>query len=237
MKQKSIWKEWIPIIREKYRKKQTFQSNGFLKYFGWSRNPYNFQNMGKVNSHSNEKIWENTNISKLSVSEIFCLKQKSMQFPKHRKSGLPLYGKSMEKHKHFKFMGFLNISDEAEIHTIPRAWEKWMPMIREEYGRKQTFQSNGFFNYFEWSRNPCNSQNMAKVNSYSKGKNGKTQTFQGDGFLKYFGRSRNPYNSKNMGKVNLHSTGKARENTEISHSLCYIADLEFIRTHGIPNVC
>ena len=78
---------------------------------------------------------------------------------------------------------------------------------------------------------------MAKVNSYSKGKNGKTQTFQGDGFLKYFGRSRNPYNSKNMGKVNLHSTGKVRENTEISHSLCYLADLELMRTHGIPNVC
>ena len=138
------WKEWIPIIREKYGKKQTFQSNGFFKYFGWSKNSYNFQNMGKVNSHSNEKIWENTNISKLSVSEIFCLKQKSMQFPKHRKSGFPLYGKSMEKHKHFKFMGFLNISDEAEIHAIPRTWEKWMPMIREEYGKKQTCQSNGF---------------------------------------------------------------------------------------------
>ena len=46
-----------------------------------------------------------------------------MQFPKHGKKGFPLYGKSMEKHKHFKFMGFLNISDKAEIHTIPRTWE------------------------------------------------------------------------------------------------------------------
>ena len=170
MKQKSIWKEWIPIIREKYRKKQTFQSNGFLKYFGWSRNPYNFQNMGKVNSHSNEKLWENTNISNLSVSEIFCLKQKSMQFPKHGKTGFPLYGKSMGKHKHFKFMVFLNISDEAEIHTIPKTWEKWIPIIREKYGKKQTFQSNGFLNYFEWSRNPYHFQNMEKVNSHSKRK-------------------------------------------------------------------
>ena len=33
-------------------------------------------------------------------------------------------GKSMGEQKHFKFMGFLNISDEAEIHTIPRPWEK-----------------------------------------------------------------------------------------------------------------
>ena len=80
--------------------------------------------MGKVNSHSKEKIWENTNISKLSVSEIFRLKQKTMQFSKHGKSGFALYGKSMGKHKHFKFMVFLNISDEAEIHTIPKTWEK-----------------------------------------------------------------------------------------------------------------
>ena len=39
-----------------------------------------------------------------------------------------------------------------------------------------------------------------------------------------------------MGKVNLHSTGKVRENTEISHSFRYLADLEFMRTHGIANV-
>ena len=126
------WEKWIPIVREKYGKTQTFQIYGFLKYFGCSKNPYNSQNMGKVNSHSKEKIWENTNISKLRVSGIFCLKQKSMQFPKYRKSGLPLYGKSMGKHKHFKFMGFLNISYKAEIHAIPRTWEKWIPIIREK---------------------------------------------------------------------------------------------------------
>ena len=43
----------------------------------------------KMNSHSEGKIWENTNISKLSASEIFRLKQKSMHFPKHGKSGFP----------------------------------------------------------------------------------------------------------------------------------------------------
>ena len=64
------------------------------------------------------------NISKLRDSGIFRLMQKSMQFPKHEKSGFPLYEKGMEKHKHFKFMGFLNILDEAEIHAIPRTWEK-----------------------------------------------------------------------------------------------------------------
>ena len=146
----------------------------FLKCSGWSRNSYNSQNMGKVNSHSKEKIWENTNILKLSVSEIFPMIQKSMQFPKHGKSGFPLYGKIIEKHKHFKFMGFLNILDETKIHTIPRTWEKWISIIRKKYrkkyGKKQTFQSNGFLNYFEWSRNPYNSQNMEKVNSHSRGK-------------------------------------------------------------------
>ena len=30
----------------------------------------------------------------------------------------------MGKHKYFKFMGFLNISDEAEVHPIPKIWEK-----------------------------------------------------------------------------------------------------------------
>ena len=39
-----------------------------------------------------------------------------------------------------------------------------------------------------------------------------------------------------MGKVNLHSTGKVSENTQISHRRCYLADLELMRTHAIPNV-
>ena len=43
------------------------------------------QNMGKVNSHIMEKIWENTGISKLSVSYIFHLEQNSMQLPKRGK--------------------------------------------------------------------------------------------------------------------------------------------------------
>ena len=73
----------------KYEKTQIFQIYGFLTYFMCGINTYNSQNMRKVNSHSKEKIWENTNISKLSVSEIFRLKQKSMQFPEHGKSELP----------------------------------------------------------------------------------------------------------------------------------------------------
>ena len=117
------WENWILIVRETYGKTQTFQSYGFLTYFMSDTIPYNSQNMRKVNSYSKEKIWENTNISKLRVSEIFYLKQKSMQIPKHGKSKFPLNGNSMGKHKHFKFVGFLNISGEAEIHIISKTWE------------------------------------------------------------------------------------------------------------------
>ena len=38
-------------------------------------------------------------------------------------------------------------------------------------------------------------------------------------------------------RVNLNSTGKVRQNTEISHNLRYLADLELMRTPRIPNVC
>ena len=33
-------------------------------------------------------------------------------------------GKVWENNKHSKVMGFSNILDEAEIHTIPKVWEK-----------------------------------------------------------------------------------------------------------------
>ena len=92
--------------------------------------------MAKVNSHSEGKIWEHTNISKLTVSGIFCLKQKSVQFSKYGKSGLRLYGTSMGKHNHFKLIVLLNLSDEAEIHTISKTWEECIPIIREKYGEK-----------------------------------------------------------------------------------------------------
>ena len=62
------WEKWIFIVGEKYGKTKTFQIYGFLKYFGLSRNPYNSQNMGKVDFHSTGKVWENTNISNLWVS-------------------------------------------------------------------------------------------------------------------------------------------------------------------------
>ena len=81
-----------------------------------------FPKQGKANSHNTGKVWEKNKHSK--VPQIFWLKQKSIKFPKYGKIEFPQKGKNMEKHKHFKFMSFLNILDEAEIHTIHRTWEK-----------------------------------------------------------------------------------------------------------------
>ena len=110
--------KWISIVREKYAKTQTFQIYGFLKYFRWSRNPYNSQNLGKVNFHNT--------------------------------------GKVSEKNKHSKVMGFSTILSEAEIHTIPKIWKKWISIITEKYGKTQTFQTIRFLKYFGRSRNPVN---------------------------------------------------------------------------------
>ena len=56
---------------EKYRKTQAFQIFGCLKYFGWSRNPYDSQNMGKVSLRITGKVWENTDFSHSSLPRIF----------------------------------------------------------------------------------------------------------------------------------------------------------------------
>ena len=36
-------------------------------------------------------------------------------------------------------MGFLNISYEAQIHTIPKTWGKWISIVQEKYGKTQDF--------------------------------------------------------------------------------------------------
>ena len=41
-------------------------------------------------------------------------------------------------------MGFLYISPESETYTNLKTWEKWIIMVRETYGKTQTFQSYGF---------------------------------------------------------------------------------------------
>ena len=54
----------------------------------------------------------------------------------------------MGKHEHFKFMGFLNISGEAQIHTVPKIWEKLIPIIRESKGKKHS-KVMGFSNVLD----------------------------------------------------------------------------------------
>ena len=67
-------------------------------------------------------------------------------------------------------MSLFHLSQEAEIHTIVKIWEKWITILCEKYRKAQTTQSYGFLTIFAWSRNPYNSQDMKKVNSYSEGK-------------------------------------------------------------------
>ena len=95
-----IRKKWISIVQEKYGKTPTFQIYGFLKYFGWSINPYNSLNMGKVNSHNTGKVWES-----------MYTKTQTLQI--------------------YEFLKYF--SGEAEIHIIPKTWQKWIPIVREKY--------------------------------------------------------------------------------------------------------
>ena len=39
----------------------------------------------------------------------------------------------MGKCKHLKVKSFLNFSFEAEIHAVPKTWEKWISIVREKY--------------------------------------------------------------------------------------------------------
>ena len=75
----------------------------------------------------------------------------------------------MEKHKRFKFIGFLNILGEAEIHTIHKICEKWISIVREKYAKIQTFQIYGFPKNFGLSRS-IKIQKYGKSNSHSKRK-------------------------------------------------------------------
>ena len=60
---------------------------------------YNSKNMEKMNFHNKEKAWENTKIpTKLRVSYIFHMKQKSIKFPNHGMSGVPYFKANVGKH-------------------------------------------------------------------------------------------------------------------------------------------
>ena len=48
-------------------------------------------------------------------------------------------GRVWEKNKHSKVTDLLKISGEAEIHAIPKIWEKWIYLVWEKYGKTQRF--------------------------------------------------------------------------------------------------
>ena len=70
-------------------------------------------------------------------------------------------------------MGFLNILGEAEIHTIPKIWEKWIPIVREN----KHFKVKHFLNsLYEGEINAC-PKIWEKCFSIVREKHGKAQTF------------------------------------------------------------
>ena len=46
-------------------------------------------------------------------------------------------------------MGFLNIFGEAEINTISKTWDNWIPIIREKYGKNKYSKVKGFSNILD----------------------------------------------------------------------------------------
>ena len=40
----------------------------------------------------------------------------------------------------------MNFLLEAEIHAVPKIWEKWIAIIQEKYAKTQTYQIEGFLN-------------------------------------------------------------------------------------------
>ena len=80
------------------------------------------------------------------------------------------------ENKYSKVFGFLYILHYSVLHEIkthknPKNMENnWILIVRETYGKTQTFQSYGFLTYFICGSNTYNSQNMRKVNCYSKEK-------------------------------------------------------------------
>ena len=91
----------------------------------------------------------------------------------------------MRKHKHFKVKGFLNFWLEAEIHAVPKIWEKWIYVIQEKYGKHRDFPYFSLPRRFRVDENPRNSQ---RLGMYKFPKNGnimwKAIAFLGCGFLR-----------------------------------------------------
>ena len=139
----------------------------------------------------------------------------------------------MGKHKHFKFMGFLKILDEAEIHTIPKTREKWILINTEKvWEKKQTFQS--FSNILGKAEIHTIPKIWKKWIPIVRRKYEKTQTFQSSVLLNFFTWCRNLCSSQNMGKVDFHYTEKVWKNTNISNLWVFLNISDEAEIHTIP---
>ena len=52
----------------------------------------------------------------------------------------------MGKQKHVKVEGFESFSYEAEIHAVPKTYEKGISIVRESVGKHKHFKFMGFLN-------------------------------------------------------------------------------------------
>ena len=129
------------------------------------------------------KSMRKQNIPRSNILYIFPDKKNpsKSQNSKHGKSGFPQYGKSMRKQKYLKFVGFLNVSSQPEIHKIPKIWEKQIPIVRGKYG-KTHFKVKGLLNVTYEAEIHALPKIWKKQIPIVWEKHGKTQTFQIYGF-------------------------------------------------------
>ena len=84
--------------------------------------------------------------------------QTCWEFLIHMEREIPLYRKSMGKHKHSKVKDSSNISREAVIYAIHKTWNNWI-LGKQKYSKIMSF----YLKYFTWSRKSFYSQNMGWV--------------------------------------------------------------------------
>ena len=112
----------------------------------------------------------------------------------------------MGKHKHFKVKGFLSILREADSHTIPEAWDEWIPILQNKCGKGQdNSQLLLFFTDFELMGNCAISNVWECTNSHNmeifcKKPYSQDLGVWGNFFKKFLG---NPTNSHTWVKCNV----------------------------------
>ena len=155
--------------------------------------------MGKLNSHSKGKLWENA----IGFLHISC-ETLIYAMPKIWKKWIHIVKKEYGKRKHFKVKSFVDFSPSSRNSCNSQNMRK---VVREKYGKTQTLQFYGFRKYFRWSRNPCNSQNMGKVNSHKTGEVWEKTNISKLWVFQIFPVKQKSIPFSKHGKMNSHSEG------------------------------